>query len=157
MNIIIWVLIGIVLWAFANMLSNEKDNNPDINEKNDNNVLEKQGINDENIMNSDSSSSKSIIFLEGRNGTVSVEKNVIIIRREGVMGFFASRVRGRGDKRIPIKSIISVELVKEPSFMGGISYIRFATAADKEIRVSHFFDPDMKWFENKGAQYFNDP
>ena len=157
MNIIIWVLIGIVLWAFANMLSNEKDNNPDINEKNDNNVLEKQGINDENIMNSDSSSSKSIIFLEGRNGTVSVEKNVIIIRREGVMGFFASRVRGQGDKRIPIKSIISVELGKEPSFMGGISYIRFATAADKEIRVSHFFDPDMKWFENKGAQYFNDP
>lgn len=158
MNIIVLVLICIVFWAIVNMLSNEKDNNTDTNEKNDNQVLEKQSINDENIMNRDSDSSKSIIFLEGRNGTVSVEKNVVIIRREGVIGFFASGVMGQGDKRISIKSIISVELGKEPSFMGGVSYIRFATAADNEVRKhSRFVDPSLRMFENKGGQYFNDP
>ena len=99
----------------------------------------------------------TLFTLNGRNGTVKVTPKVVIILREGIIGFFSSRVRGQGEKRILIKSIISVELGKEPSFMGGISYIRFATAADKEIRVSHFSDPDMKWFENKGAQYFNDP
>lgn len=98
-----------------------------------------------------------LFVLNGRNGTVKVTQKVVIISREGIIGFFSSRVRGQGEKRILIKSIISVELGKEPSFMGGVSYIRFATAADKEIRVSHFSDPDMKWFENKGSQYFNDP
>ena len=101
---------------------------------------------------------KSIIFLKGRNGTVSVEKNVVIIRREGAMGFLASGVMGQGDKRIPIKNIVSVELGKEPSFMGGISYIRFATAADNEVRKhSSLVDPSLRMFENKGGQYFNDP
>lgn len=158
MNIIVLVLICIVFWAIVNMLSNEKDNNTDTNEKNDNQVLEKQSINDENIMNRDSDSSKSIIFLEGRNGTISVEKNVIVIRREGVIGFLSSGVMGQGDKRIPIKSIVSVELGKEPSFWGGISYIRFATAADNEVRKhSSFGDPSLRMFENKGGQYFNDP
>ena len=158
MNIIVLVLICIVFWAIVNMLSNEKDNNTDTNEKNDNQVLEKQSINDENIMNRDSDSSKSIIFLEGRNGTISVEKNVIVIRREGVIGFLSSGVMGQGDKRIPIKSIVSVELGKEPSFWGGISYIRFATAADNEVRKhSSFGDPSLRMFENKGGKYFNDP
>ena len=74
------------------------------------------------------------------------------------MGFLASGVMGQGDKRIPIKSIVSVELGKEPSFMGGISYIRFATAADNEVRKhSSLVDPSLRMFENKGGQYFNDP
>lgn len=156
MIIIILVLISTVIWAFAEILSNEKDINPNIDKKSDNEVL--QGVKDEDIMNSDSGSNKSIIFLEGRNGTVSVEKNVVIIKREGVIGFFASGVMGQGDKRISIKSIVSVELGKEPSFWGGISYIRFATAADNEVRKhSSFGDPSLRMFENKGGQYFNDP
>ena len=99
-----------------------------------------------------------LFVLNGRNGTVKVTQKVVIISREGVIGFFASGVMGQGDKRISIKSIISVELGKEPSFMGGVSYIRFATAADNEVRKhSRFVDPSLRMFENKGGQYFNDP
>ena len=72
------------------------------------------------------------LYLKGRNGTVKVEKNVVVISREGIMGFLASGVHSQGDKRIPIKSIVSVKLGKEPSFLSGISYIRFATEGDKD-------------------------
>lgn len=94
------------------------------------------------------------LLLKGRNGTVKVEKNVVVISREGIMGFLASGVHSQGEKRIPIKSIVSVELGKEPSFMSGISYIRFATAGDEEKRTP--FNPNMP-FTNRAGQVFNDP
>ena len=106
----------------------------------------------------DKEDADALFVLNGRNGTVKVTQKVVIISREGVIGFFASGVMGQGDKRIRIKSIVSVELGKEPSFWGGISYIRFATAADNEVRKhSSFGDPSLRMFENKGGQYFNDP
>ena len=92
--------------------------------------------------------------LKGRNGVVVLEKNVVVIKREGVMGFLSSGTLSNGEKRIPIKSIISVELGKEPSFLGWISYIRFATAGDTEKRTP--FNPNMP-FTNRAAQVFNDP
>lgn len=93
------------------------------------------------------------LYLKGRNGTVKVENNVVVISREGIMGFLASGVSSQGDKRIPIKSIVSVELGKEPSFLSGISYIRFATAGDTEKQTVFNNMP----FTNRAGQVFNDP
>ena len=71
------------------------------------------------------------------------------------MGFIASGATNQGDKRIPIRSIISVELGKEPTsvLMGGVSYIRFATAADEEKRA----DFHAVRSATKAGQLFNDP
>ena len=93
----------------------------------------------------------SELYMEGRNGTVRVEGNVVVISREGMMGFFASGTTRVGDKRIPIKNIVNIELGPEPSL--GISYIRFATAADEEIRR---YNP-KELFTNRAGQMFNDP
>ena len=119
------------------------------NEKDINNYSKGYGV-----MTYDNTGSKDIIYLEGRNGTIKVEGNVVVISRDSVVWLLSSGLTRNGEKRILIKNIISVEVGQEPSFVGGISYIRFSTAADEEIRS--LYNPSMP-FTNRAGQLCNDP
>ena len=98
---------------------------------------------------------KDKLILNGRNGSVRVEKGVVSISRKGFMGYFASGTLNTGDKSIFIKNIISVEIGKKPSEVSsGISYIRFVTAGENEVKDSY---TKFGLFENRAGQLFSDP
>ena len=137
MPFIIIVLIILVILIF--LVKNDN------NEKVSNNNASEDIIDEEN----------GIFILNGRNGIVKVEKGIVSISREGIMGFLASETLNTGEKRILIKNILSVELGKNPSEMlASLSYIKFVTAGDDEVRHSY---TKSGLFETKAGQLFNDP
>jgi hypothetical protein len=63
--------------------------------------------------------------VSGVNGQIVVDENWVTIKRKGAMAMLTQGIKG--DKRIPITNIISVQFKNANSLVNG--YIQFATAS----------------------------
>ncbi|RXW32873.1 DUF4429 domain-containing protein [Propioniciclava flava] len=68
-----------------------------------------------------------MITARGHNGTVTFDGTVIVIAREG---FMARSAFGRGEKRIPIRSVSAVQLKPPGGFTNG--FIQFTISGGRE-------------------------
>ena len=68
--------------------------------------------------------------VSGVNGQVVVDDNWVTIKRKGAMAMLSQGIKG--DKRIPISNIISVQFKNANAMVNG--YIQFATASGESAR-----------------------
>jgi len=68
--------------------------------------------------------------VSGYNGQVIVDDNWVTIKRKGAMAFISQGMKG--DKKIPISNIISVQFKNANAMVNG--YIQFATASGEGAR-----------------------
>jgi hypothetical protein len=68
--------------------------------------------------------------VSGYNGQVIVDDNWVTIQRKGAMAFISQGMKG--DKKIPISNIISVQFKNANAMVNG--YIQFATASGEGAR-----------------------
>jgi hypothetical protein len=86
-----------------------------------------------------------VITAKGHNGTVNFDGKFVTIERSG---FLARATVGKGEKRIPVKSMHAVQW-KPPGWMMN-GYIEFTVAGGNEAR-SHFGSATAKATENENA------
>ena len=70
-----------------------------------------------------------VIELKGVNGTIIFDGNMVIIRRSGAM---ARMTVGKGEKRIPVRSVTAVQF--KPAGMAVRGYIQFTIPGGNERR-----------------------
>jgi hypothetical protein len=68
--------------------------------------------------------------VSGVNGQIVVDENWVTIKRKGAMAMLSQGIKG--DKRIPVTNIISVQFKNANAMVNG--YIQFATASGESAR-----------------------
>ena len=83
---------------------------------------------------------KGEMILKGCNGIIRIKKDKVIISRENAKSFFDGGGHNLGEKVIPIKNIVGVDIGKPLLTTEDLSYIRFVIAGSVTVRI--YLDPN---------------